>query len=170
MVFVNQSKLPIEPEPELTSRQKITSIYTGEIGVIEVGGNNLGPRIDQYMRTVGLTEGYPWCSGFVKFVFDSAGVHTPGANGMAMSWFKKEKIIKSRSITLKTPREGDLFSLYYPKLGRIGHVGFVESFDSDRVVTVEGNTNYAGSREGDLVMRRFRNVKQIYSFADWIDQ
>jgi uncharacterized protein (TIGR02594 family) len=155
--------------PELTSREKISSIFRSEIGVKETGGNNMGPRIDQYMRTVGLKQGYPWCSGFVKFVFDSAGIHTPGANAMAMSWFKKEKIIKSRTTDLKTPRKGDLFSLHYPNLGRIGHVGFVETYSSNKTVTVEGNTNDVGSREGDAVMRRFRNTKQIYSFADWID-
>jgi uncharacterized protein (TIGR02594 family) len=158
------------PEPEISSREKVVSIFRNEIGVREVGGNNMGPRIDQYMRTVGLTQGYPWCSGFVKFVFDSAGIHTPGANAMAMSWFRREKIIRSKSVNLKYPQEGDVFSLYYPNLGRIGHVGFVETFSSDRVVTVEGNTNDAGSREGDAVMRRFRNTKQIHSFADWIDR
>jgi uncharacterized protein (TIGR02594 family) len=178
-IFLSSSIEEIEtpvfiPEPEqvieLSPREKIVSIFKSELGVRETGGNNMGPRIDQYMRTVGLTEGYPWCSGFVKFVFDSAGIHTPGANAMALSWFKKDRIIKSKTTDIKTPTEGDLFSLYYQNLGRIGHVGFVETYSSNRTVTVEGNTNDAGSREGDAVMRRFRNTKQIHSFSDWINQ
>jgi hypothetical protein len=161
---------PVVAIPEIPIREQVIEIARNEIGVREIGGNNMGPRIGQYMGTVGLREGFPWCSGFAKFVFDSAGVNTAGVNGMAKSWFVKNKIIRSRTVDIKTPQTSDLFSLYYTELGRIGHVGIVEVYTDDRITAIEGNTNGGGSREGDMVMRKFRNTRQIYSFADWIDR
>jgi hypothetical protein len=37
--------------------------------------------------------------------------------------------------------------------GGLGHVGLVEGVYGDKLVTIEGNTNVAGSREGDGVYR-----------------
>lgn len=65
------------------------------------------------------------------------------------------------------PRPGDVFSLYYKNLGRIGHTGIVESWGETYVTTIEGNTNEDGSRDGDGVWRKKRLIKTIYRVSRW---
>jgi hypothetical protein len=58
------------------------------------------------------------------------------------------------------PEPGDVFVIDHGH--GLGHVGFVESFRPDGLlVTVEGNTNPEGSREGDGVYRRTRRREEV---------
>jgi surface antigen len=53
---------------------------------------------------------------------------------------------------VSTPRRGDLFVMSF---GRgLGHIGFVERVQGDRIMTIEGNSNDEGSREGHEVCRK----------------
>ncbi len=66
------------------------------------------------------------------------------------------------------PQTSDVFALYFPEKGRIAHVGFIDKWDGTWMVTVEGNTNVSGSREGDGVYRKRRLVKSVYKVARFI--
>ena len=66
------------------------------------------------------------------------------------------------------PSTGDIFGLYFPEKGRIAHVGFIDEWKDPWVITVEGNTNVLGSREGDGVYRKRRLVASIYKVARYI--
>ncbi|MEJ7778693.1 MAG: hypothetical protein WKF68_03805 [Daejeonella sp.] len=70
---------------------------------------------------------------------------------------------------LATPTTADIFALYFPEKGRIAHVGFVDEWNEPWVVTVEGNTNVLGSREGDGVYRKRRLTRSVYKVARFID-
>lgn len=61
----------------------------------------------------------------------------------------------------RNPIPGDIFGIYFPEKGRIAHVGFVDQWDGKWLITVEGNTNESGSREGDGVYRKRRLVSSI---------
>lgn len=51
----------------------------------------------------------------------------------------------------------------------VAHVGFIDAWpDGDYVITVEGNTNMAGSREGDGVYRKRRPKQSIYQVSRWV--
>jgi len=67
------------------------------------------------------------------------------------------------------PSTGDIFGLYFPEKGRIAHVGFIDEWKDSWVVTVEGNTNVLGSREGDGVYRKRRLVGTVYRVAKYVD-
>ncbi len=67
-----------------------------------------------------------------------------------------------------TPTTGDIFGLYFPEKQRIAHVGFVDQWDGTWMVTVEGNTNDSGSREGDGVYRKRRLVRTVYKVARYV--
>ncbi|SDN17799.1 hypothetical protein SAMN05421813_1632 [Daejeonella rubra] len=67
-----------------------------------------------------------------------------------------------------TPGTGDIFGIYFPDKKRIAHIGFIDQWQEDWVITVEGNTNMEGSREGDGVYRKRRPVKSIYQVARYI--
>ncbi|MES3016614.1 MAG: hypothetical protein V4721_02495 [Bacteroidota bacterium] len=67
-----------------------------------------------------------------------------------------------------TPTTGDIFGLYFPEKRRIAHTGFIDQWDGTWLITVEGNTNISGSREGDGVYRKRRLVNSIYKVARYI--
>lgn len=69
-----------------------------------------------------------------------------------------------------TPVTGDIFGIYFPDKNRIAHTGFIDQWDGTWVITVEGNTNVSGGREGDGVYRKRRPVKSIYRVARYIRQ
>lgn len=136
--------------------------YDSQIGVREKSGKNDGVQVEAYLKTVGLEKGYPWCAAFVKWNLLNAGfTQAKAINGMALSCN-----VKSRWVT--EPIAGDVFTLYYAKLKRIGHTGFFDKrINSSVYRSVEGNTNEAGSREGDGVYRKYRSYRATYSFNRW---
>ena len=67
------------------------------------------------------------------------------------------------------PSTGDIFGLYFPEKGRIAHVGFIDEWKDPWVVTVEGNTNVLGSRDGDGVYRKRRLVRSVYKVARYVN-
>jgi hypothetical protein len=66
------------------------------------------------------------------------------------------------------PLTGDVFGLYFPEKKRIAHVGFIDKWDGNWLVSVEGNTNVSGSREGDGVYRKRRLTRSIYKVARYV--
>lgn len=69
-----------------------------------------------------------------------------------------------------TIASGDIFAIYFPDKNRIAHTGFIDQWDGTWLITVEGNTNVSGGREGDGVYRKRRPVKSIYQVARYIRQ
>jgi len=66
------------------------------------------------------------------------------------------------------PTTADIFGIYFPAKKRIAHAGFIDQWDGTWLITVEGNTNVSGGREGDGVYRKRRLVKSIYQVARYI--
>jgi hypothetical protein len=67
-------------------------------------------------------------------------------------------------------RKGDCFTLYYDKLGRVGHVGFIVAETNDYYITIEGNTGTSGSRDGAGVHKLKRAKNKIYTISRYIDE
>ncbi len=135
----------------------------------EEGGNNKGKRVSEYLLNANITTPAPWCAAFVKFVLDKCGIShkitawSPSATATNRI-YDRRKPDKNKT----TPESGDVFTLYYPNLERIGHTGFIESWGSKWIDTIEGNTNDSGSRDsnsGDRVMRRKRLRSSIYQVS-----
>ena len=66
------------------------------------------------------------------------------------------------------PTTGDVFGLYFPEKKRIAHVGFIDHWDGTWMISVEGNTNVSGGREGDGVYRKRRLVRTVYKVARYV--
>ena len=66
------------------------------------------------------------------------------------------------------PTAGDVFGIFFAEKKRIAHCGFIDVWDSKWVITVEGNTNEKGSREGDGVYRKRRLAQQLYCIARYV--
>jgi len=132
----------------------------------EIGGQNMGPWVRLYMKG---NEGqqWPWCAGFVSFVLEQAcatmGSHLPVKSTFScdlLATDAKEKGIlwEERRLDRSRLRPGMLF-LQRRSAKDWEHVGIVVKADAEVFLTIEGNTNDEGSREGYEVCRRVRGYR-----------
>jgi len=185
---VPRALISVEEKSE-TDRQRLQSIYSKEVGVREKTNKNDGERIANYLNYTGLPEGYAWCAAFVSWSFGEAGFKEP-KTAWSPALFPKKTIIWNRGPVKKKslgnlkiadsernkvgneeyhlPAAGDVFGIYFASLKRIAHAGFVDEWGDKYVITVEGNTNNGGGREGDGVYRKRRPVSSIYQVAKWL--
>lgn len=115
-----------------------------------------------------MKKGNPWCAAYVSWSFQQDCVPNP-KSAWAPDYFPLDKIIWDRRKDLKQEvKAGDVFGIYFPNKGRIAHVGFILEWGNKTITTIEGNTNEAGSREGDGVYKKFRLKSQIFQVSSWI--
>jgi hypothetical protein len=153
-------------------RDQVEETYLSYVGVRELTGHNDGQEVEAYLQSTGLGKGYAWCAAYVNYCLISCDVETPKGAAWSPNWFPENKIVYKRGNDLNyNPRKGDVFGIYFSNKHRIAHVGFIHYWrqGDDYAVTVEGNTNNAGSREGDGVYKKRRLKRQIYEVANWID-
>jgi len=148
-------------------RLAVARTYYAEIGTVEATGRNDGVRVNMYQHAVGQRTGTSWCAAFVSWCLQQHGVVSP-RNAWSPAWFPRSATIWKQGVG-KPPDAGDVFGIWYANLNRVGHVGFVDSWGSKYVSTVEGNTNGAGSREGNGVWKKRRLIRQIYIVSRWIN-
>ncbi|QDW28127.1 peptidoglycan-binding protein [Pedobacter sp. KBS0701] len=146
----------------MPDRAKLLCIAKNEVGVRELSGHNDGPRVATYLRYVNVKEGSAWCAAFVSWVFGQAGYPAP-RTPWSPALFPLSKRTKQVSPAV-------VFGIYFSHLKRIAHCGLVERKEGDWLITIEGNTNMEGSREGDGVYRKRRPLKAIRYFADWANK
>jgi|SRR5690606_7264171 len=176
-LYPGNHELPVKEDVETTEiRAQLQSIYTNEIGVREKTNKNDGERIGEYLAYTGLSQGYAWCAAFLSWSFKEAGFKEP-KTAWSPSLFPAKRIIWKRSGGLvkrdgkvTKPSRGDVFGIYYNSYKRIAHAGFVDEWGDKYAITVEGNTNDGGSREGDGVYRKRRPISSIYQIANWVSQ
>lgn len=149
----------------------LQEIYSAYIGVREATGNNDGKQVERFLKNVGLGKGFPWCAAYVKTCLLEAGIKSASKiNGMALSCENKAYFVYRARSKIEPVRSGDVFTLWYANLKRIGHTGFVDHDVNGTVYeSVEGNTNAAGSREGDGVYRKKRSYNATHSVTRWRD-
>lgn len=156
---------------ECVSQSSLTKVYTSQVGLREATGRNDGVSVEKYLKTVGLGKGYPWCAAFVKWCLQEAGyVQAKVINGMALSCHRPGHLVYSKGVKIRAPIPGDVGTLYYPSLKRIGHTFFFDEEINEKVYkSVEGNTNGAGSREGNGVYVKYRSYKATHSISRWTE-
>lgn len=150
---------------ESSSKEKLVSVYTSQIGVREATGNNDGVMVEAYLKTVGFEKGYSWCAAFVTWSFEQTSKDIKTAHSAwAPSWFPtKNTIYIKGKLNRAKPDKADVFGIFYPNENRIGHVGFIDEWppNENYVITVEGNTSNG-------VYRKRRLKANIYKVSRWI--
>lgn len=188
--YSNQKQLNNDHSADLSSTEnspteRLRSVYLSEVGVREATNRNDGTKVEEYLRYTGLKRGNPWCCAFVCYCLGKAGIPNP-RTGYCPNLFPKGHVIWSRTsgfslpspvsrnsspITRNSspnPSPGDIFGLYFPDKGRIAHVGFIDDWGEKYLISVEGNTNEAGSREGDGIYRKRRLISSISKVARYL--
>ena len=151
----------------------VLDVARTQIGITEKPlGSNAGPEVEMYLKSVGLGKGFAWCAAFVFWCFGEVSKKSGRANpvvktaGVLDHWNRaqQKKIPMVKASQAKNDpsliKPGFIFIMDYGK-GQ-GHTGLVEQIENGRLVTIEGNTNDGGSREGIGVFRRTgRKVSSI---------
>jgi hypothetical protein len=119
------------------------------IGTTEVG-HNRGPLIDHWNELAGQDpRSEPaWCASFVYSMFHDAALALEMPNPCPRTASVLRLATRWPFEIASVPEPGAVFILAPSR-----HTGFVESVNGLLLVTVEGNTNAAGSREGNSVQR-----------------
>ena len=153
-------------------RQQIMIVARAEVGVSEKPlGSNWGPRVAEYLASVGIYQPAYWCMAFVYWVFSTAlrgdnRLPVTGYTPVVMNWAHRTK----RLVGPQDATPGDLVLYYYPARGRVAHVGIL-GWMSRAVLgmrfmwTIEGNSDDQGRRNGTKVVRRRRRVTENTFFV-----
>lgn len=144
------------------ARKRLIRIAVSQLQVREATGKNDGTAVEAYLALTGLKKGNPWCAAFISWVFAQAGYPAPRT-----AW---SPALFTAKVKTKEIKPANILGIWFADLGRIAHVGMVERREGDWVISIEGNTNTAASREGDGVYRKRRHIKSIYAYADWTKQ
>jgi len=136
----------------------LAGVLEKEVGVLEdPPASNDGKRVREYLASAGILDPEPWCASFVHWGCLQLGLKGYGA--WTPSWCVS-------SLEIDDPVRNAWGLVYFPKLGRFGHIFVVTKVcENGMIETVEGNTNNDGSREGTGVFRRFRNANAHRFFA-----
>jgi hypothetical protein len=143
---------------------------------IETGGQNRGPWVRLYMDGHEGTE-WPWCAGFVSFVMEQAaqtlGVTTPVAGSVSCDTLAAQArkagcFLSEREFRRGRGSPNDLPAACVFLVRRTAsdwvHAGLVAGFEGEHFLTIEGNTNDDGNREGYELCAR----KRGYAGKDFI--
>lgn len=129
----------------------------------EIGGQNRGPWVRLYMKG---NEGakWAWCAGFACFLMEQACKSkqiplpiTPSFSCDSLAASAKEQglFLPERGLDHSVIKPG-MFFLNRRTSTDWTHVGIVIEANDEVFMTIEGNTNDEGSREGYEVCQRIR--------------
>ena len=130
----------------------VVAVAQSQLGVhVRPRGSNKGPEVNKYLASVSINFPAAWCTAFVYWCHEQAGISGVPKTGGALDMWNKAP--KNR---VTHPQPGDVVIFDYG--GGKGHTGIIEAVDGDTLTTIEGNTNDDGSREGYEVARRQRSA------------
>jgi hypothetical protein len=142
------------------------------IGKTELTGRNDGEAVETVLRSAGLNpkSRAPYCGAYMTHGFVACRIK-PHGNAWSPSWFPKKRLV---SVNEVQDSSFYFFGLFYPKLNRIGHVGYVLRKTATYIITIEGNTsaNAAVGSTADRTGNGFhskkrRMIKGVTYFSRW---
>ena len=155
--------------------QKLINIAKAEVGTREAAINNTGARIVEYQGATWLAPGaWPWCAAFTSWVMREWLADESVRTSLNLSSFSLAEKWRCRDASAfgweKWARQRDLLILPETEIARAGdivvfdfsHIGLViedQGLITNKIKTIEGNTNNKGDREsnsGDGVWNKER--------------
>ena len=143
-----------------SARSTIVKWALDNVGVYEMPpGSNRSGIIDAWNKAAAAPMGSPWCASFVRDGWLAGGI-TPLGNAACEDWH--QNAIRTGRFT-GSPVPGDVV-LYSFGGGAADHCGIVVRV-TPTVLTVEGNTNEAGGREGVGVFLKDRDGVGVIGYV-----
>jgi len=177
--FIKETAIDL-PDPS-TAGEVFAGVLAGnKNSKEEPKGSNTGSMVNQYLSSVGLKPGLPWCAAFVYYIFDQVTrrLHVknqlPKTGGVMNMWNSSDPALRISIAGAKANpsliKPGQIFIMSRPGKG-LGHTGIVIGVDVNKreFLTIEGNTNDQQSGEGDRVgiNRRKLDKLPLLGFIDY---
>lgn len=161
-----EKALGIVVEPDSNLIDRLIAIAKKEVGIFETSKNH-GVGIEKYWEATTYPDGYknrePYCAAALCWMIEQLNHFTEKNRPKSARAFDFENWAKVQKLKLtmnpKKVKRGDIVIFEF------SHIALAVS-DSDSTglfQTIEGNTNPAGSREGDGVYKKTRNVSSLRS-------
>lgn len=177
---VSKASSTQEPTTRAKSPQeKLIEIAGREVGKKETAGSNRGPDVRKYQAATNLEPGaWPWCAAFVCWCIQQwladpevktwLNLKTTTTSNwrprtaLAFGFLKWAQARPATTTILPDtaePQPGDIVVFDF------SHIGIVlNAAPNGKMLTIEGNTNGAGSREGDSVEGKIRSRSLARAF------
>lgn len=129
------------------------------VGVMEQGGNNVGPMVSKIIRENGGRGPEPWCGDFVAYCYRHAGSKRVQRRWASVRLLRGALGIRATS----KPRTGDIVRF------KFDHTGIFMHDRGNEIETIEGNTGQSGAVSdsktgGDGVYRKRRPKWQVRDY------
>ena len=159
----------------MSLRHAALAAALSKLGVREEGDNR-GEAVAVFQNAAGIHPGQPWCAAFINWSAETGAkklsVKSPlelvPLQGLVQSYvdYGEEH---GWVIPFDAVLPGDLCCIYNATLERYAHITFVRErvMNEHAFLTVEGNSNDEGSREGVEVCSIKRKVKANMVFLRW---
>ena len=126
------------------------TIAQQEIGHGEIGGNNKGYYVRQYLNG---QENLPWCAGFISYCLKKSGYDLP--------YLLRAKSYLKYGRRVNIPQTGDL--IVFSRKGG-GHIEIISKVNKDNIWTIGGNVGIFPAK-----VREFKyscnNIKNLLGFV-----
>jgi hypothetical protein len=169
--FIKETAIDL-PDPS-TAGEVFAGVLAGnKNSKEEPKGSNTGSMVNQYLSSVGLKPGLPWCAAFVYYIFDQVTrrLHVknqlPKTGGVMNMWKSSDPSLRISIAEAKANpaliKPGQIFIMSRPGKG-LGHTGIVIGVDLNKreFISIEGNTNDQQSGEGDRVGVNRRKIDKL---------
>jgi len=153
------------------SAAQIINAARNEIGIRETSKNQ-GPGIAKYWGATDYKSGYdnrdPWCAAFVSWCVQQSGIFSEADRPKSAAAFRGggyEAWARSKAPNVILNTHPTKINVGDIVIFRFSHIGIATS-NSDQTnnfQTIEGNTNASGSREGNGVWSKTRNLNVVRS-------
>lgn len=160
----------------MTPAEKFIAYSSWYIGQQEKPGNSgfKDPKFEKEMVKAGWCKGDPWCASFGRLIALKVWADDPEALAAVKSQFNAsakqtfDRVKKAGFFATGTEPESGAIAIWLHGYGPAGHEGIVDDVHDARntMYTVEGNTNDAGHREGEVVARKPRTIKRPFGKAN----
>ena len=111
------------------------------LGTVEKTNHNDGPVVEKFLRSVGRKKGDSWCAAFVSYCLQAGEVSYPGIHSGLARNFKLRSSLKAKDVLIGKYKILPGTIVVWEKGNTVfGHVGFVERWDKQSGITIEGNT------------------------------
>lgn len=148
------------------------------VGIEEIPrGSNWGKYVQAYLSHVNINFPAAWCAAFTAYLLKQHCIDTLLYSGWVPNWttgkFKKYVVYNSSidgKLYTNNIKPGDFGTIYFPSLKRDAHIFLIIEVKKNTVITIEGNTDPAGSREGYCVAIRERTLNQIHQLIRIFDE
>jgi CHAP domain len=141
----------------------------------EIGYDEQGNNRTKFAAEAGHANGQAWCATYIAAILKRCNVPVPARILVPSSrTMYAEAKAKGWAVTLDALKPGDVIHTWRGlTLSKwIGHVAFVEQTNRDAkgrvtsIITIEGNTNNAGSPTGGEVLRKTR-TRAFWRLGAW---